>query len=205
MKTPELPTLKERLQWARKRGDYTQKEVATRSGLSPTVYFKLERGDNKTTGRIVQIAQALGVNPTWLATGSGDPLVTSSQIAKIPIDNDSHLLDNPSPPLKKWAEVIAQKGEEMGVFCYKMDGDSMQGGKPQDIPHGATLDIDPGQRGAIGLVHLADIAGYPAVGVLQAAGPKLWLKPTNQDYPALEIDGGCLIGAVVGYRVTLPR
>lgn len=202
METINLPNLKDRLYWARKRADLTKKEVATRAGLSQTVYLKLERGDNKTTGRIVQLAQALGVNPAWLATGNGDPVVNSLQIAKIPIDNPLHLSHNQPPPLKKWTEVIAAKGEGLEVFSYRMEGDSMQGGKPNDIPHGAVLEVDPGQAGSVGTVHLADISGYHAIGVLQSMGPKYFIKPNNPDYPPAEVDRADLIGAVTGYRFT---
>jgi transcriptional regulator with XRE-family HTH domain len=67
---PTLTKLAERLRWARTvMHDYTQKEVAARSGVSRDVIAKLECGQIKQTRYIVQIADALHVPPSWLQFG----------------------------------------------------------------------------------------------------------------------------------------
>lgn len=67
---PTLTKLAERLRWARTvMHDYTQKEVADRSGASRDVIAKLESGQIKQSRYIVQISDALHIPPSWLQFG----------------------------------------------------------------------------------------------------------------------------------------
>lgn len=198
----DLKEFRDRLIWARHAVGLTQIEVADAAGLSRATYNRLEQGKNKTTGRAVQIAKKLQVNPDWLVTGEGFPFARPLQIAKLDIDNNSLLLDNHPPPHKKWTEVIADREHGLSLFSYTLEGDAMQGGKQNDIPHGAMVDVDPDQAGKPGTVQLAEIGGFPAIGVLQQMGPKFYLRPNNSAYPTAEVELTNLIGAVVGYKVT---
>lgn len=63
--------LKERLKSSRKHAGLTQAQVADTVGLTQATYSQLERGIVKSTSKIVEIANLLKVNPTWLATGEG--------------------------------------------------------------------------------------------------------------------------------------
>lgn len=63
--------LKDRLRLARKAAKLSQAQVAESVKISQATYSELERGITKSTGKIVQIAQTMGVNVDWLATGKG--------------------------------------------------------------------------------------------------------------------------------------
>lgn len=63
--------LKDRLKHARKQQKLTQVDVAKSVGITQATYSELERGLVKSSGKIVEIAQVLKVNPNWLATGQG--------------------------------------------------------------------------------------------------------------------------------------
>lgn len=193
---PNLVTLAERLIWARKAAGLSQYEVADAAGVSRAVYNRLEKGKNATTGYAVQIAQKLGVNPHWLVTGDGTPF----GVSLLHIANDSHLIEN-QPHIRTWPEIVSGSGGV--VFRYVFEGDAMIGGKPNDIPHGATLLVDREKAGRVGSVHLVNYKGYPIVGILQAHGPELIIKPNNPAYPPTPIDKADLVGAVTSYTVVL--
>lgn len=66
---PPLPTISERLRWARRRAGMTQEQLADASGVSRDIIAKTERGATRMTPRIDQLAKALDVSPAWLAFG----------------------------------------------------------------------------------------------------------------------------------------
>lgn len=201
MNTPELLHLKDRLIWARERAGLEQKEVCDRVGMATSTYNRLEKGKNKKTAFIAQIADVYGVNPIWLATGRGSHFVT--KITKLD-ENSTTVSDTIDREMNKtWTEIMESKGNLVNVFKFSNDGDSMQGGKPSDIPPGSIVRVDPLRKGMIGAVHLAEVAGHPALGSLQSIGGRLFLAPNNQRYPAFEIDESSIIGQVVGYYVNM--
>lgn len=68
--------LKDRLKSARKAKNKTQADIVDGIvGLSQSAYSQLESGKVKSSGKIVEIAQFLGVDPNWLATGQGEMTV----------------------------------------------------------------------------------------------------------------------------------
>src|SRR5262245_39774206 len=71
-------TLGSRLRQARKAAKLTQPELADLSRVSQKTISKIERGDQDSSGSLVQLAQACGVRPEWLATGEL-PMVTAAQ------------------------------------------------------------------------------------------------------------------------------
>lgn len=64
-------TLQTRLKEARRAAGLTQPQVAEKVGMSQPNYSDLERGKNKSSTLLPQIAFVLGVRPYWLATGEG--------------------------------------------------------------------------------------------------------------------------------------
>lgn len=72
---------KDRLKSARKHARMTQIELAKAVGTSQGSISDLEAGRNKTSTNTVKMAQILGVNPDWLATGQGSMLATKSSPA----------------------------------------------------------------------------------------------------------------------------
>ncbi|OOS05974.1 Phage repressor protein C, contains Cro/C1-type HTH and peptisase s24 domains [Moraxella cuniculi DSM 21768] len=75
--------LKDRLKQARKQAGLTQADTAKRIGMAQGTYSALERGESKSTAKIVQIAELFGVNPQWLATGEGEQLTARARVDEI--------------------------------------------------------------------------------------------------------------------------
>ncbi|MBV4480028.1 XRE family transcriptional regulator [Pseudomonas khavaziana] len=65
--------LKDRLKYARKLASMTQSEVAERAGIKQASVSEIERGLSRTSGYLVRIANACGVDPLWLSEGIGSP------------------------------------------------------------------------------------------------------------------------------------
>lgn len=103
--------LKDRLKQARKQAGLTQADTASRVGLAQGTYSALERGESKSTAKVVQIAELFGVNPHWLATGEGAPTLPKK---------DDQQLKRVNPT--RFAPVInmVQAGNftEVGHDCY---------------------------------------------------------------------------------------
>ena len=75
---PDLPTLADRIRWMRKKCGLSQEALAKASGLTQQSLAALEQGKAKATSRLVQLANAIGVDPMWLAEGvdANAPLVS---------------------------------------------------------------------------------------------------------------------------------
>ena len=58
-----------RLKKARDRAEFTQQQLQLYSGVSQKTISKIERGDQAVSTATVQLAQACGVRPEWLAAG----------------------------------------------------------------------------------------------------------------------------------------
>lgn len=66
-----MNTLADRIKLAMLSAGTTQSELASRVGVSQGAIQKLTSGKAQSSGKIVDIAKALGVDPTWLSTGEG--------------------------------------------------------------------------------------------------------------------------------------
>jgi len=72
--------LKDRLKKARKYAGLTQKEIESRiKGLKQSSYSELERGESKSSTKLIELATLFQVDPVWLATGDGEMLTKPSQ------------------------------------------------------------------------------------------------------------------------------
>lgn len=104
--------LKERLKSSRKHAGLTQAQVADTVGLTQATYSQLERGIVKSTSKIVEIANLLKVNPTWLATGEGSmenkPTIDElrNEIAKIEQNSKKDLQKSQVLSMSKPVPVI---------------------------------------------------------------------------------------------------
>ncbi|VTP13196.1 HTH-type transcriptional regulator PrtR [Phytobacter ursingii] len=76
-----MNTLADRLKLAMLNAGSTQSELALRVGVSQGAIQKLTSGKAQSSGKIVDIAKALGVDPVWLSTGEGGmgPATTPEQ------------------------------------------------------------------------------------------------------------------------------
>lgn len=101
--------LKDRLKQARKQAGLTQNQVAEAASMTQATYSQLERGIVKSTGKVVEIAKKLKVDPNWLATGQGSMTAPALQ-------------SNISPyfePVSDWDDDTALEADEIAVPYYK--------------------------------------------------------------------------------------
>lgn len=73
-----MSTLAERVKLARDRLNLSQQDVADATGMSQPSYYKIEKGHTKRTTYISELAKVFRVNVDWLANGSGEMLVGST-------------------------------------------------------------------------------------------------------------------------------
>lgn len=66
-----MTSLKARLKEARADRGISQAGLAKALGLGQATIASIENGRNQSSGHLVQIAEYLGVSPTWLAEGTG--------------------------------------------------------------------------------------------------------------------------------------
>ena len=91
-----------------------------------------------------------------------------------------------------------------GIFKFKYDGDSMTWNTGVSIPSGAVLVVDPQADRKSGRIAIADHQGYPVIGALSHVGASTYLRPTNQQYPAVEIDPASIVGVVTLIEIQAP-
>jgi len=72
MTKPAAGTMGDRVRTERKAQGINQKALARLAGTSQQVISSIERNNQGGTTYVVQIANALKVNPVWLETGKGD-------------------------------------------------------------------------------------------------------------------------------------
>jgi len=75
----DMNTLAERLTWAREQKGYTQDALAKKAGVSQSTIGNLESGLRLTARKILDIANAVDVDPMWLANGQGSPTGSASK------------------------------------------------------------------------------------------------------------------------------
>ena len=75
-----MDSLANRLKSIRQQRGLSARELATSAGLSHATVAAIEaRGAGAGTGTIVKLAQVLGVDLTWLLTGTGSPFADEEQ------------------------------------------------------------------------------------------------------------------------------
>lgn len=105
-----MSEFKDRLKQARKNAKMTQVELAKAVNTTQGSISDLESGRNKSTTNLIEIAGALGVNPTWLATGQGE-MTTHPSLEELKLkaeaiktnDTKSNILSMARPvPVLSW-------------------------------------------------------------------------------------------------------
>lgn len=89
-----MKTLAERLIWARTRKELSQESLSQLVPCSQSTIGNLESGLRVTARKITRLAEVLGVNANWLATGIGDP------------DKSVQMIDNSVETAEKLSELI---------------------------------------------------------------------------------------------------
>jgi SOS-response transcriptional repressor LexA len=121
-----MKTFADRLKARRKEIGLSQVDLARVSGVSQTTISDIERGRNDGSGRILDLAKALGCRPEWLEKGTGQmlPITRDDIIQKLkgikPVSlfgEDQNVIDlgqsSRTIPLISWVQA--------GQFCNAPD------------------------------------------------------------------------------------
>ncbi|MEQ1963425.1 helix-turn-helix transcriptional regulator [Xenorhabdus khoisanae] len=114
--------LAERLTEAMKLRKMTQGALAEASGIAQPTIWRLIQGRAKGSSRIVDIANALGVNPEWLANGTGSMLLGDGTLVTLGLDKQQQIpvwdsngktgdfvLSPSGKPLSTWRAYVLER------------------------------------------------------------------------------------------------
>ena len=211
-------TFADRVKAARKHAGLTQKELADQVGVSQTAMHKLEVGRSRSSRCTVSISLACGVDPVWLDTGRGAMALQGGvawmdrahnepdripYIGRIPLiswqevgqycNRQALPLDHDPDRIQFWVPVAAKNGDR--VFALTVSDDSME----PDFIEGEAIIVDPTLEPEHNQYVVAQMAtgGMATFKQLLVMGNKRYLKPVNQRYPLMEIDGELLVCGIV--------
>ena len=205
-----MKTLGERVKTKRLEKGWSQQELADKSRLSQTTIADIERGRNQGSSHITNIANALGEDPHWLATGHKSrhvaaPVakyesdVSDNIIRKIPViswvqaGDYQEAVDNYAPGQSD--EIIESAIQvKRHTFALKVRGDSME----PDFPDGCYIIVEPDMEAQPGDFVIAKNGDQEATfKQLVKDGSDWYLKPINPRYPLKPISTGSVICGVV--------
>ena len=186
----------------RKARDLSQKELAMKAGCSQTTISDIERNRNASTKELADIAKALDVTVEALLGKSKDAFALRAIEPKE--REDKGVL------VKSFSQIVsnATQGQRIDWYFgpmsedsifYKVDNDLMEGSS-KNMPQGSIARIEP-IKPSSGDVALFDIDSTPAFGVFTIAGGKQFVRPSNQQYQAIDVTEAKLIGVVKQFTV----
>ena len=206
-----MNTIGERLKHARKKAGLSQVELAKKAGIKQASISELERGSSRSSGYIVQLANACGVSPEWLASG------TESSNRKNWTENSIA----PAPPLGgmapliSWiqagafAESVIELNEDTEyyprpanssdqTFVLRVVGESMI----DEYKPGTLIFVDPERAAVSGDDVIAAMEGTGEATFkryIEDPGTGKMLKALNATWPNqfIPINGNCRIVGVV--------
>ncbi|HHY0486650.1 TPA: XRE family transcriptional regulator [Vibrio parahaemolyticus] len=204
-----MKLLAERLKVAMARKKITQTELAKAVGISQAAIQKITSGKSKSSSRIKEIAEYLGVNRVWLEFGdqedevigpfdlwSGNQEDEEDEVS-IPFMKDTELAAGnglePSPDyngfkLKFARSTLRRLGvEPHNAVCVSVKGDSME----PVLKDGSTVGIDRSKKSIIdGKMYAVSVRGLLKIKVLaQLSADKVRVKSYNsEEYPDEDVD-----------------
>lgn len=208
----------QRIKAARKKAKLTQDKLASLIGISQGTLSEMENEGHSST-YTVQIAQACGVDPTWLATGAGQMIrveqnVTTPKVrAKVPhiswvqAGELQGVVDVFEPGYADEYEDVYEASVSGNAFALRVVGDSMTSPVPGALsfPEGTVLIVDPNKSATAGDYVIAkDVSTQQATfKKLAHDGGRWFLRPLNPAYPTIEIDDPSMriIGKVVEFNL----
>lgn len=205
-------TFQDRLSAQMAAADIKAVEIARKLKISKGTVSQWCTGLNKPRGEnAVKLAKALRCNVSWLMEGKGSP----NKNVELELGPD---LRGQAPLISwvqagKWKEIdmeslhqadttfyqhTANVSEE--AFALRVKGDSMTsftGGK--SIPEGSVIIVDPNMQAEHSKVVVAmlDDSEEATLKQLVIDGGVKYLKPFNNSYPTMPINGNCTIIGVV--------
>lgn len=199
--------LNQRIKRLRKLNGYTQKELAKYVGVTHGSISQWESEITSPKGAQIQpLAKALKVDVVELLQGTG----FSSNVESGPLITGT-------VPLISWVQAGAWKEMEEvnfvadsaeryrttakvgpNAFAVRVVGDSMTSNAGRSIPAGAIVIADPDIEAVSGKVVIArlDDSSEATVKELVIDAGRKYLRPFNNSFPTIQINGNCTIIAV---------
>lgn len=211
--------LKDRLRQARKAAGLTQEQLAERAGIKQASVSEIERGLTRTSGYLVKFAQICGVDPVWLAEGTG----ASGSTGTASPESNVRMAVQPNEmyryPVISWVSAgsweeavqpypdgfsdryeISDYNSKGPAFWLEVKGDSMTSQSGVSVPEGMMIlvdteaDVQPGKL-VIAKLPASNEATFKK---LVEDGGIRYLKPLNTAYKMVECDEDCrIIGVAV--------
>lgn len=203
-----MNSLADRLKASMTRAGKTQNDVANAVGISQAAVQKITSGKSKTSSKIKEIADFLGVNRMWLEFGeqadqvmggfdvwSGDEL--SSDDVDVPFLKETELAagnglvpnqDYNGFKLKFARSTLRRLGvDPSNAVCVTVKGDSME----PVLKDGSTVGVDTGRKNIVdGKMYAVSIRGLLKIKVLaQVSSKTVRVKSYNSsEYPDEDVD-----------------
>jgi SOS-response transcriptional repressor LexA len=206
-------TFQERLIEQMSAADIKAVEIARALKISKGTVSQWCTGLNKPRGEnAVKLAKVLRCNVSWLMEGKGSP----NKNVELELGPD---LRGKAPLISwvqagKWKEIDRESLQQASditfyqhtasvsdqAFALRVKGDSMTsftGGK--SIPEGSVIIVDPNMQAEHGKVVVARLEESDEATLKQLVldGGSKYLKPFNNSYPTMPINGNCTIIGVV--------
>lgn len=205
-----MASLGERLRKAREERKLSQDALAKAAGIKQSTVSFIESGRNTGSKYVAQLAAALRVSATWLATGRGPkdapnvapgpdirgevPLISWVKAGEFEEAEDPHRVGE----AEAWYAVPKRAGPN--TYCLRVHGDSMTAPHGKSYPAGCIIFVDPDLRSpASGARIIAKLEGTSEVTFkvfVQEAG-RTFLRPLNPQYPPI-YEPFKVIGTVIG-------
>ncbi len=203
-----MDSLAGRLKASMSRVGVTQNDVANAVGVSQAAVQKLTSGKSKTSSKIKEIADFLGVNRIWLEFGEQEDQVigefdtwsgndSSSDDVDVPFLKDTELAAGnglmPNPDyngfkLKFARSTLRRLGvEPSNAVCVSVKGDSME----PVLKDGSTVGVDTGRKTIVdGKMYAVSIRGLLKIKVLsQLSSTTVRIKSYNSsEYPDEDVN-----------------
>lgn len=203
-----MNSLADRLKASMTRAGKTQNDVANAVGISQAAVQKITSGKSKTSSKIKEIADFLGVNRMWLEFGeqadqvmggfdvwSGDE--SSSDDVDVPFLKETELAagnglvpnqDYNGFKLKFARSTLRRLGvDPSNAVCVSVKGDSME----PVLKDGSTVGVDTGRKNIVdGKMYAVSIRGLLKIKVLvQLSSNTVRVKSYNSsEYPDEDVD-----------------
>lgn len=140
-----MSTLSERMKQARIEAGLSQAELAKQLGAGQSTIASIENGRNQSSGRLVEIAQLLQVNPSWLASGQGprkagadidevkasDQIVVWENLADLPPDENRAWIDRYDLMCSAGSGIVQWEIRQKRALPFTIDFFKAIGSKPE--------------------------------------------------------------------------
>ena len=203
-----MNAIEDRVRGRRKELRLSQVELSRRAGLSQTTIADIERGRNRKSRYLLQLAEALECSPEWLESGVGTMgRELASNISAGPVLRGR-------VPVISWVQAghaaeaidLLQPGEgydwietdipiHRHTFALRVNGDSMD----PEFPAGTIVIVEPEMEPNTGDYVIAKNGdGEATLKMLMKDGPDWYLVPLNNRYPIKPLSGYQIVGTVRG-------